>query len=67
MTEYAQGNKRIARNSLFMSLRMVFVLSLTFYATRAILKILGDDDYGIYVAVCGFVTIFSFLIPEPQK
>lgn len=61
MTEYAQGNKRIARNSLFMSLRMVFVLSLTFYATRAILKILGDDDYGIYVAVCGFVTIFSFL------
>ena len=61
MTDYAQGNKRIARNSLFMSLRMVFVLSLTFYATRAILEILGEIDYGVYNTVCGFVSLFSFL------
>lgn len=61
MTDYAQGNKRIARNSLFMSLRMVFVLGLTFYATRAILEILGEVDYGVYNTVCGFVSLFSFL------
>lgn len=61
MTDNAQGNKRIARNSLFMSLRMVFVLSLTFYATRAILEILGEVDYGVYNTVCGFVSLFSFL------
>ena len=61
MTDYAQGNKRIARNSLFMSIRMVFVLSLTFYATRAILEILGEIDYGVYNTVCGFVSLFSFL------
>ena len=61
MTDNAQGNKRIARNSLFMSLRMVFVLSLTFYATRAILEKLGEVDYGIYVLVGGFVSLFSFL------
>ena len=61
MTDNAQGNKRIAKNSLFMSLRMVFVLSLTFYATRAILEKLGQIDYGVYNTVCGFVSLFSFL------
>ena len=61
MTDNSQGNRRIARNSLFMSLRMVFVLSLTFYATRAILSILGKVDYGVYNTVCGFVSLFSFL------
>ena len=61
MTDNVQGNQRIARNSLFMSLRMVFVLSLTFYATRAILDILGEIDYGVYNTVCGFVSLFSFL------
>ncbi|MBO7067104.1 MAG: hypothetical protein J6W52_00245 [Bacteroidaceae bacterium] len=44
-----------------MSLRMIFVLSLTFYATRAILDILGEIDYGVYNTVCGFVSLFSFL------
>lgn len=61
MTDNAQGNRRIAKNSLFMSLRMVFVLSLTFYATRAILDKLGEVDYGVYNTVCGFVSLFSFL------
>ena len=61
MTDYSQGNKRIARNSVFMSLRMIFVLSLTLYATRAILEILGEVDYGVYNTVCGFVSLFSFL------
>lgn len=61
MTDSVQGNKRIAKNSLFMSLRMVFVLSLTFYATRAILEKLGQIDYGVYNTVCGFVSLFSFL------
>lgn len=61
MADYAQGNKRIAKNSLFMTLRMVFVLSLTFYATRIILDILGEVDYGVYNTVCGFVSLFSFL------
>lgn len=61
MTDNTQGNKRIARNSIFMSLRMIFVLSLTFYATRAVLQILGVVDYGIYNVVGSVVSLFSFL------
>jgi len=55
------ANKRIARNSVFMSIRMVFVLGITLYTTRAILSVLGVEDYGVYNVVCGFVSMFAFL------
>lgn len=57
----SSGNKRIARNSVYMSIRMVIVLFLSFYTTRAVLEILGVEDYGVYNVVCGFVTMFCFL------
>ena len=57
----SENNKRIARNTLFLSIRMIFVLSLTFYTTRVILNLLGVVDYGIYNVVCGFVSMFTFL------
>lgn len=40
---------------------MVIILAITLYTTRAILSILGVQDYGIYNVVCGFVSMFSFL------
>ena len=55
------NNKRIAKNSIFMSIRMVIVLCITLYTTRAVLKVLGVEDYGIYNVVCGFVSMFAFL------
>lgn len=54
-------NNRIAKNSVFMSVRLVIVLIITLYTTRKTLEILGVVDYGIYNVVCGFVTMFSFL------
>lgn len=61
MADNSQNNKRIAKNSVFMAIRMVFVLVLTFYTTRVILNILGVEDYGVYNVVCGFVSMFAFL------
>ena len=55
------NNKRIAKNSLFMSIRMVVVLIIALYTTRAVLRILGVEDYGVYNVVCGFVSMFTFL------
>ena len=40
---------------------MVIVLCITLYTTRAVLKVLGVEDYGIYNVVCGFVSMFAFL------
>lgn len=61
MADNTSNNKRIAKNSIFMSIRMVFVLIITFYTTRVILNILGVEDYGVYNVVCGFVSMFAFL------
>ena len=55
------NNKRIAKNSLYMSIRMIIVLFISLYTTRAVLKVIGIEDYGIYNVVCGFVSMFSFL------
>lgn len=56
-----ESNKRIANNSIHMSIRMVIVLIISLYTTRCILDVLGIQDYGIYNVVCGFVSMFSFL------
>lgn len=54
------NNKRIAKNSIFMSIRMVIVLAITLYTSRVILRVLGVEDYGVYNVVAGFVTMFGF-------
>lgn len=59
MSNYSANNKRIAKNSIFMSIRMVIVLLITLYTTRVVLKVLGVEDYGIYNVVCGFVSLFT--------
>lgn len=57
----SDNNKRIAKNSLYMSIRMIIVLFISLYTTRAVLRAIGIEDYGIYNVVCGFVSMFSFL------
>ena len=54
-------NKRIARNTVFLYIRMTVVLLVSLYTTRALLSVLGVEDYGINNVVAGFVTMFAFL------
>lgn len=55
------GNTRIARNTIFLYIRMAFVMVVTLYTSRVILRELGVTDFGIYNVVAGFVSMFSFL------
>lgn len=57
----SEDNKRIASNTILLSVRMFFVLFLGLYTTRVTLKALGVDDFGIYNVVGGFVSMFLFL------
>lgn len=57
----SDSNTRIAKNTLFLSIRMMVVLLINLFTTRAILAGLGADDFGIYNVVCGFVSMFTFL------
>ncbi len=55
------SNKKIAKNTIFLYLRMFFVLAVSLYTTRVVFNVLGVVDYGIYNVVSGFVMLFSFL------
>lgn len=55
------SNKRIAKNTLFLYLRMLIILIISLYTSRVILSVLGADDFGIYNLVGGVVVLFSFL------
>lgn len=61
MSSSSVNNKRIAKNTLYLYLRMLFVMAVGLYTVRAILDILGVVDYGIYNVVGGVVTMFAFM------
>ena len=61
MSETSVNNKRIAKNTIYLYLRMLFVMAISLYTVRAILEILGIVDYGIYNVVGGVVTMFAFM------
>lgn len=48
---------RIAKNSLLLYFRMIFVTCLNLFTLRLILAGLGIKDYGIYDVVAGLITI----------
>lgn len=54
-------NTTIAKNTLYLSIRMVFVLFVSLYTSRVFLRVLGVEDFGINNVVCGFVAMFGFL------
>lgn len=55
------GNKTIARNTLFLYLRMLIIMVVTLYTSRVILQVLGVDDYGLYQTVGGVVGFLAFI------
>ena len=61
MTDTAQNNKRIAKNTLLLYVRMLFMMAVTLYTSRVVLNTLGVQDYGIYNVVGGVVAMFGFI------
>lgn len=55
------NSKRIAKNTLLLYVRMLFLMFISLYTSRVILNALGVEDYGIYNVVGGVVTMFSVL------
>lgn len=55
------SNKRIAKNTILLYVRMFFVMCIQLYTSRVVLQALGVEDYGIYNVVGGIVTMFAFL------
>ena len=56
-----ENNKRIAKNTLLLYIRMLFIMVVSLYTSRIVLATLGISDYGIYNVVGGIVIMLSFL------
>lgn len=57
----SENNKRIAKNTLMLYVRMAFTMGLGIFTTRVLLGALGVEDYGLVNVIGGIVTMFSFL------
>lgn len=51
----------LAKNTLFLYVRLLFNMLISLYSSRLILNLLGVEDYGIYNAVGGMVSMFSII------
>lgn len=61
MSTNSDNKKRIAKNTLLLYVRMLFLMVISLYTSRVILNALGVNDFGIYNVVGGVVAMFSIL------
>lgn len=61
MSNTTENNKRIAKNTLVLYFRMLFLMAVSLYTSRVVLNALGVEDFGIYNVVGGVVAMFSVL------
>lgn len=54
-------NKRIAKNTMVLYVRMIVMMIISFFTARVTLNALGVTDYGINNVVGGLVSMFSLL------
>ena len=55
------SNKRIARNTLMLYIRTFVMMPVSLYTSRIILEVLGENDFGVYNVVGGFIALLSFI------
>lgn len=61
MGNTSENNKRIAKNTLLLYCRMLFLMVVSLYTSRVVLNALGIEDFGIYNVVGGIVAMFTVL------
>lgn len=61
MTASSDKDKRIAKNTIMLYIRMLLIMAVTLYTSRIVLMALGVEDFGIYNVVGGIVIMFGFL------
>ncbi len=59
MSDVSTNNKRIAKNTLVLYVRMFLMMAVSLYTSRAVLEILGVEDFGIYNVVGGIVSMMG--------
>lgn len=58
---HSESNKRIAKNTLMLYIRMLITMFVGLFTSRVIINTLGEVDYGLQNVVGGVVVMFGFL------
>lgn len=61
MATEQENNKKIAKNTLLLYVRTMFVMAVSLFTSRVVLNALGVEDFGTYNVVGGFVAMFSVI------
>lgn len=61
MSSVSIKNKKIAKNTLFLYIRMFLVMIISLITVRVLLRTLGVEDYGTYNAIAGFISSMVFI------
>ena len=61
MSDNYSSNKRIAKNTALLYIRMLVTMLISLYTSRVVLNTLGVGDFGIYNVVSGVVVMFTFV------
>lgn len=56
------AQKSIAKNTVFLTFRMLLLMGITFFTSRVVLDKLGVEGYGIYNVVSSLAVSFSFFM-----
>ena len=59
---HSTDNKRLAKNTLLLYLRMFVMMGISLFTSRVILKTLGVSDYGVYNVVAGAIMMIGFIM-----
>lgn len=54
------NSKRIAKNTLFLYLRMGLLMFISLFTSRVLLDKLGVEDFGVYNVIGGMAAMFTF-------
>lgn len=61
LQETSHRTRRIAKNTLMLYIRMLFMMFMGLYTSRIVLQALGENDYGIYNVIGGVVAMFAII------
>lgn len=61
MSVESLGNRRIAKNTILLYFRMLFLMVISLFTSRINLQSLGVEDFGIYNVVGGVVSSFAVI------
>lgn len=61
MNQQTENNKRVAKNTLYLYIRMFVSLLVGLYTSRVILQTLGVSDYGIYDVMGGVIGMLYYV------